>query len=165
VSRSNEDRWIANRRKLTTLTYRVDSDDWMLNNMASGRFQEGSITRKRRPDASGAPCHRDRTLNSVQLESGPPQKLTGRAGAPWPASVRLAPSCTLVPELTGRAGAPKASIRCIKTVKNTFEKSRVPTPSLPLKLHLLHKYTNTAKCTSPCACVLTFSVIILKEVG
>jgi hypothetical protein len=38
-------------------------------------------------------------------------------------------------------------------------------PSLSLKLHLLHKCANITKCTSPCACVLIFSAIILKELG
>jgi hypothetical protein len=33
----------------------------------------------------------------------------------------------------------------------------VPNPTLPLKLHLLHKCANTTKCTSPYACVLAFS--------
>jgi hypothetical protein len=36
------------------------------------------------------------------------------------------------------------------------EKRRIPNPSLPLKLHLLRKCANTTKCTSSCACVLTF---------
>jgi hypothetical protein len=45
------------------------------------------------------------------------------------------------------------------------ERERVPNPSLPLKLHLLRKYANTTKCTSTCACVLTFFAIILKELG
>jgi hypothetical protein len=45
------------------------------------------------------------------------------------------------------------------------EGERTPNPSLPLKLHLLRKCANTTKCTSPCACVLTFSAIILKELG
>jgi hypothetical protein len=37
------------------------------------------------------------------------------------------------------------------------EGERNSNPSLPLKLHHLHKCANITKCTSPCACVLAFS--------
>jgi hypothetical protein len=38
-----------------------------------------------------------------------------------------------------------------------WEGERNSNPSLPLKLHRLHKCANITKCTSPCACVLAFS--------
>jgi hypothetical protein len=78
------------------------------------------------------------------------------------------------------SGAPKASVRCTKNSEEHFQKitesyrassaarqegERVLNPSLPLKLHLLRKSANTTKCNSPCTCVLTFSTIILKELG
>jgi hypothetical protein len=81
-----------------------------------------------------------------------------------------APRCTTDWTLGPASGA-------LKTVKDTSENSlnlasqarqegeSVPNLSLLLKLHLLRKFANTTKCTSPCACVLTISAIILKELG
>jgi hypothetical protein len=37
-----------------------------------------------------------------------------------------------------------------------WEGDKNPNPSLPLKLHRLHKSANITKCTPPCACVLAF---------
>jgi hypothetical protein len=54
--------------------------------------------------------------------SGPPQKLTGRAGALWLASARLAPSRALLPKLTGHAGAPRGLRPVHKNSEEYFRK-------------------------------------------
>jgi hypothetical protein len=98
-------------------------------------------------------------MNSVRLASGTqPSRATGRAGANSAARLFLHNT----PDAGPASDASESSVRCTKTVKNTSEK--LPNPA-ELKHHLLRKCANTTKCTSPCACVLTFSANILKELG
>jgi hypothetical protein len=80
---------------------------------------------------------------------------------------RCSPCLCTWDELTGR----DPSVRSARPRRLVAQKIALPLPekrripSLPLKLHLLHKCANTTKCTSPCTYVLTFSAVILKKLG
>jgi hypothetical protein len=94
-------------------------------------------------------------------------ELTGRAGPPWTTSgptsghcfsVRNIPDLRLHFSVSGavenrRFTSPKSVESRLPSSAGGREE---PKPSLPLKLHRLHKCANTTKCTPPYACVLAF---------
>jgi hypothetical protein len=70
--------------------------------------------------------------------------------------VRVLAACIVNwPNTPGASGHPEISVRSMENMHFTS-----PNPSLPLKLHLLCKCSNTNKCSPPCACVLAFFTII-----